>query len=41
MNQPGQRIYIDSNVFLNLIYEKPDRPDLVDSSIGLLENIIK
>jgi predicted nucleic acid-binding protein len=41
MNQSGQRIYIDSNVFLNFIYEKPDRPDLVDSSIGLLENITK
>lgn len=39
MDQSGQRIYIDSNVLLNFIYEIPDRPDLVDSSIRLLENI--
>ena len=39
--EASQRIYIDSNVILNFIYEIPDRPDLVDSSIRLLENITK
>ncbi len=39
MDRRGQRIYIDSNVFLNFIYEIPERPDLVDSSIRLLENV--
>ena len=36
----SQRIYVDSNVFLNFLYGEPDRPDLVDSSIETLENVI-
>lgn len=39
MDRSGQRIYMDSNIILNFIYEIPDRPDLVDSSIRLLENV--
>jgi predicted nucleic acid-binding protein len=37
----SQRIYVDSNVFLNFLFEVHERPDLVDSSIETLENIGK
>ena len=37
----SQRIYVDSNVFLNFLYGIPDRPDLVDSSMKTLENVIE
>jgi len=38
MGSSNQRIYIDTNVFLNYIYEEPEKPEIVEPSILLLED---
>ena len=36
----SQRIYVDANVFINFLYEESTRPDLVEASVSVLDDVI-